>query len=229
VRKEEEWKAELDRQLLVLESKALRAQMNPHFIFNVMNSIQDYILKNDSKSAQRYLTKFARLVRMILDNSLESEVLLVDELKANSLYVELEQQRFNDKFDFRYEVDPELETRSIRIPPMLIQPFLENAIKHGIGHLQRKGILLLKASLEHSDVVIVIEDNGVGRKAAEEWSSQNVKDHHSYGSLITGKRVEALNAMLHLNISLVVEDLIDVNDMAIGTRVVLRFPGLGEE
>ena len=229
VRKEEEWKAELDRQLLVLESKALRAQMNPHFIFNVMNSIQDYILKNDSKSAQRYLTKFARLVRMILDNSLESEVLLVDELKANSLYVELEQQRFNDKFDFRYEVDPELETRSIRIPPMLIQPFLENAIKHGIGHLQRKGILLLKASLEHSDVVIVIEDNGVGRKAAEEWSSQNVKDHHSYGSLITGKRVEALNAMLHLNISLVVEDLIDVNDLAIGTRVVLRFPGLGEE
>ena len=229
VRKEEEWKAELDRQLLVLESKALRAQMNPHFIFNVMNSIQDYILKNDSKSAQRYLTKFARLVRMILDNSLESEVLLVDELKANILYVELEQQRFNDKFDFRYEVDPELETRSIRIPPMLIQPFLENAIKHGIGHLQRKGILLLKASLEHSDVVIVIEDNGVGRKAAGEWSSQNVKDHHSYGSLITGKRVEALNTMLHLNISLNVEDLMDDKGLAIGTRVVLRFPGLGEE
>jgi hypothetical protein len=223
VREQERLRTDFNKQLVMLEIKALRAQMNPHFIFNVMNSIQDFILKHDTKSAQKYLTKFARLVRMILDNSLESEVLLNDEIKANCLYVELEQQRFGGKFDFVLDVDAEIESLSLRIPPMLIQPFLENAIKHGIGHLKTHGQLLLKVKIIGGDLHVVVEDNGVGRKAAMEWNIHNIRDHNSFGSVLSVKRVEALNATMHTNIRLDIEDLFHANGEAAGTRVSLLF------
>ena len=223
VRKEQEWKSGLERQLLVLESKALRAQMNPHFIFNVMNSIQDFILKNDMKSAQKYLTKFARLVRMILDNSVQSDVLLDEELKANRLYVELEQQRFNDKFDFVFEIEKGLEESGIRIPSMLIQPFLENAIKHGIGHLEGFGHLRLSVARSENNLIVEIEDNGVGRKAAAEWNALHQKEHQSMGSMLTEKRVEILNTALHAGISLDITDLYTSSGSPCGTRVRLLF------
>jgi hypothetical protein len=226
VRKEQEWKSGLERQLLVLESKALRSQMNPHFIFNVMNSIQDFILKNDMKSAQKYLTKFARLVRMILDNSVQSEVLLDEELKANRLYVELEQQRFNRKFDFDFEIEEGLEDSGIRIPSMLIQPFLENAVKHGISHLEGQGYLRLSVKKNEADLLIEIQDNGVGRKAAAEWNAMHQKDHHSMGSMLTEKRVEILNATLHTGIRLEVEDLMSQDGRPSGTLVRMVFPTL---
>lgn len=223
VREEQAWKSGLERQLLEYESKALRAQMNPHFIFNVMNSIQDYILKNDMKSAQKYLTKFARLVRMILDNSVQSDVLLDEELKANRLYVELEQQRFNQKFVFDFQMDHELEEAGIRIPSMLIQPFLENAIKHGIGHLEGEGRLRLSVFRDADDLIVEIEDNGVGRTAAAEWNALHQKDHQSMGSLLTEKRVEILNDALHAGIELEVTDLFNEEGKPSGTRVVLVF------
>lgn len=226
VRREQEWKSGLERQLLVLESKALRSQMNPHFIFNVMNSIQDFILKNDMKSAQKYLTKFARLVRMILDNSLQSEVLLDEELKAIRLYVELEQQRFNNKFEFDFEIEEGLEDSGIRIPSMLIQPFLENAVKHGISHLEGKGCLRLSVIKNGTDLIIEIEDNGVGRKAAAEWNALHQQDHHSMGSMLTEKRVEILNATLHAGIRLEVKDLISAGGKPSGTLVRMVFPAL---
>jgi LytS/YehU family sensor histidine kinase len=226
VRREQEWKSGLERQLLVLESKALRSQMNPHFIFNVMNSIQDFILKNDMKSAQKYLTKFARLVRMILDNSVQSEVLLDEELKANRLYIELEQQRFNRKFDFDFEIEEGLEDSGIRIPSMLIQPFLENAVKHGISHLEGQGYLRLSVKKNEADLLIEIQDNGVGRKAAAEWNAMHQKDHHSMGSMLTEKRVEILNATLHAGIRLEVEDLMSQDGRPAGTLVRMVFPTL---
>lgn len=229
VRREQEWKSGLERQLLVLESKALRAQMNPHFIFNMMNSIQDFILKNDMKSAQKYLTKFARLVRMILDNSVQSEVLLDEELKANRLYVELEQQRFNQNFDFTFEIDQGLEDSGIRIPSMLIQPFLENAIKHGISHLEGQGRLRLSVKRINDDLMVEIEDNGVGRKAAAEWNALHQKDHQSMGSLLTEKRVEILNATLQSGIRLDVIDLSDANGRPSGTLVRMIFPYLAAQ
>jgi hypothetical protein len=226
IRKMEEQKAEFSRQLAGLEMKALRAQMNPHFIFNMMNSIQDFILKNDLKSAQKYLTKFARLVRMILDNSVQSEVLLDEELKANRLYVELEQQRFNQKFEFIFEIDCDLEDRGIRIPSMLIQPFLENAIKHGISHLEGPGRLRLSVKRSNIDLIVEIEDNGVGRKAAAEWNALHQKDHQSMGSILTEKRVEILNTTLRSGIRLDVIDLSDVNGRPSGTLVRMVFPSL---
>lgn len=224
VREQEALKADFNKQLLTLEMKALRAQMNPHFIFNVINSIQDYILKNDSKSAQKYLTKFARLVRLILDNSMEGEVLLSEELRANELYMELEQQRFEGKFDFILNVRPGTETEDILIPSMIIQPFLENAIKHGVQHLAQKGIIQLTVDQDDTQLIIEITDNGIGRDAAAKWKEQQVSEHVSRGSAITHKRVKAYNEAHNASIELEVEDLMDKEGQVSGTCVKLIIP-----
>ena len=224
IREQERLRTDFNKQLVLLEMKALRAQMNPHFIFNVMNSIQDYILKNDARSAQRYLTKFAKLVRSILDNSVEGEVMLEEELKANELYVELEQQRFEEKFAFVLDVAADVDSNSLLIPSMIIQPFLENAIKHGIRHLKGTGKLLLKVTRDDDTVFILIEDNGIGRRAAAEINKMNANDHISYGSLITSRRVEAYNNAHNTSIQLVVTDLYDLYGKPAGTRVELLIP-----
>lgn len=224
VKEREQLKSDFNMQLLSLEMKALRAQMNPHFIFNVINSIQDYILKNDARSAQKYLTKFARLVRLILDNSVAGEVLLSEEIRANELYMELEQQRFDGKFDFILKISPGTETDAILIPSMMIQPFLENAIKHGIQHLSGKGCISLMIDQSDTELLIVIEDNGVGRAAAAEWNKINVQDHVSHGSTITLKRVSAHNEAYKSNIKLRVIDLFKPGEISNGTRVELSIP-----
>ncbi len=221
IKKDEELKTAFNKQIMLLEIKALRAQMNPHFIFNVINSIQDYILKSDSKSAQRYLTKFAKLIRLILDNSFEGEVLLSEELKANELYIELEQLRFEDKFDFVFEIDEEIDIDSLIIPSMIIQPFLENSIKHGLHHLEEKGKLKLLISKTKMDLIIIIEDNGIGRIASNEWNKGSLNEHISRGSYITSKRVEAYNKAHNTTIELVI---IDLDNGSKGTRVELKIP-----
>lgn len=224
VREQERLRTDFNKQLVMLEIKALRAQMNPHFIFNVINSIQDYILKNDARSAQRYLTKFAKLVRSILDNSVEGEVMLEGELEANKLYVELEQQRFDDKFDFVLNVSSDVDANSLLIPSMIVQPFLENAIKHGIRHLTGNGKLSLTVERDDHNVYIYIEDNGIGRAAAIEFNKINASEHISHGSLITTRRVEAYNKAHNTSIELKVIDLFDAKGKASGTRVELLIP-----
>ncbi|MBK9636524.1 MAG: histidine kinase [Bacteroidetes bacterium] len=224
VREQERLRTDFNKQLVMLEMKALRAQMNPHFIFNVINSIQDYILKNDARSAQKYLTKFAKLVRSILDNSVEGEVMLEGELDANKLYVELEQQRFDDKFEFELNISNDVDANSLLIPSMIFQPFLENAIKHGIRHLTGNGKLTLTVNRDDHNVYIYIEDNGIGREAAAELNKINASEHISHGSLITTRRVEAYNKAHNTSIQLTILDLFDEYGKASGTRVELLIP-----
>jgi len=224
IRKEESLQTDFNKQLVMLEMKALRAQMNPHFIFNVINSIQDYILKNDARAAQRYLSKFAKLIRSILDNSVHGEVFLEDELKAAELYVELEQQRFEDKFDFDILISEDVDSGSLLVPSMILQPFLENAIKHGISNLQSKGKLSLKVFQNDTFVKVLISDNGIGRAASADINRSSVIDHISYGSLITTKRVEAYNKAHNTKIDLRVIDLYDEGNVAAGTLVSLEIP-----
>ena len=224
VREQERLRTDFNKQLVMLEMKALRAQMNPHFIFNVINSIQDYILKNDARSAQRYLTKFAKLVRSILDNSVEGEVMLEGELEANKLYVELEQQRFDDKFEFELNISSDVDANSLLIPSMIFQPFLENAIKHGIRYLSGNGKLSLTVKRDDHTVYIYIEDNGIGREAAAELNKINASEHISHGSLITTRRVEAYNKAHNTSIQLTILDLFDEQGKASGTRVELLIP-----
>ena len=198
--------------------------MNPHFVFNVMNSIQDYILKNDAKSAQKYLTKFARLVRLILDNSVKGEVVLQDELKAASLYVELEQQRFDDNFAFEMNVDEQIEVEELIIPSMIMQPYLENAIKHGLSHLEKNGKLTLTLTAKEDAVLISITDNGVGRTAAAEWNKKNVREHISHGSVITANRIAAYNIAHNTHIQTTITDIVDMAGAIAGTRVEVVIP-----
>lgn len=224
IRESERIQTDFNKQLVQLEIKALRAQMNPHFIFNVINSIQDYILKNDARAAQRYLSKFAKLVRSILDNSVNGEVFLEDELKAAELYVELEQQRFEDKFEFEIIINEDVDSGSLLVPSMILQPFLENAIKHGISNLQSKGKITLKVFQNDIFVKVLISDNGIGRTAAADINKSNVIDHISYGSLITTKRVEAYNKAHNTKIDLRIIDLYDSENVAAGTLVTLEIP-----
>ena len=153
----------LERKQASLQLTAMRAQMNPHFIFNVMSSIRHYMQNNDTESADKYLTKFAKLIRYTLDNSDVQEVTLEEELQASHNYVMLEMQRIEPGLDFEIVCDAAIEKNEIMLPSLLLQPFIENAIKHGIERLSTKGKITIEIKKINDSILIAIEDNGVGR------------------------------------------------------------------
>ena len=151
---------------------ALRAQMNPHFIFNSLNSIDNYILRNKTQEASDYLNRFSKLIRLILQNSQSSYISLQDELEALRLYIEMESLRFNHKFDYRVSIQSGLYPESIEIPPMLIQPYVENAIWHGLMQKKEKGHLEIVITREGDLLKCIIEDDGIGREASRKLRSK---------------------------------------------------------
>lgn len=212
------------QRLSEVEMKALRAQMNPHFLFNSLNSINNFILKNDADNASAYLTRFARLVRLILDNSRHEWVSLEQELQALKLYIELEQLRFDQTFDYKIQTEPGIDLMHCQIPPMMLQPYVENAIWHGLLHRNSEGGLLqINLSLNGKDQLkITIEDNGVGRKAsAIRKSHQRSMHKQSHGMQITSERLDTINAVYQIEARSSIEDLYDEAGHATGTRVVL--------
>jgi ligand-binding sensor domain-containing protein len=218
-------KARVQQQLAELEMRALRAQMNPHFVFNALNSVQNFILKNDTREASRYLTKFARLMRLILENSELPLVPLAREIELLRYYIELEALRFNQRFSVDIQIDPGLHAESIAIPGMLIQPHIENAIWHGLMHKDGPGKLLLSFEKSGDDTLIcVIEDNGVGRDNASMIEKNRVKHHRSTGLSNIRNRLDLLNAELKNDISFAFQDLKDAQGNATGTRVIVRIP-----
>ena len=160
----------------------------------------------------------------ILDNSIKAEVVLQEELKAAQLYVELEQQRFENKFEFKMQVDDMVDAEQIVLPAMIIQPHLENAIKHGIGHLKTPGKLSLNIIRKDHTILISIEDNGVGRTASAKSNLTNVRDHVSYGTVITAKRIDAYNRAFNSDITSIVLDLKNAEGEATGTRIEVSVP-----
>ncbi|MEI9807135.1 MAG: histidine kinase [Bacteroidota bacterium] len=161
-----------------VEMQALRAQMNPHFIFNCLNSINRYIVKSDQTTASLYLTKFAKLMRLILDNSNSKNVLLSNELEALKLYIEMEALRFDKKFTYEIKIDNNLGADTIEVPPLIIQPYVENAIWHGLLHKEQNGHLSIKVSMAGEGMLqCIIEDNGIGRVKAKALKSKtaNIK------------------------------------------------------
>ncbi len=208
-----------------LEMRALRAQMNPHFIFNCLNSINRYIVKSDNATASLYLTRFAKLIRLILDNSNSKKVLLSNELEALKLYIEMERIRFDNKFDYRIIVDEGVHTDSIGVPSLIIQPYVENAIWHGLLHKEGNGSLWIKIRmLDENTLECVIEDNGVGREKAAEFRSKSTTGKKSLGMKLTEDRIAVLNQYAQTNASVEVVDLDDGNRVATGTRVVVIIP-----
>ncbi|MDI9310699.1 MAG: histidine kinase [Limnohabitans sp.] len=193
VTKIEREKAELNKRIYESELKALRSQMNPHFMFNAINSIQNFVIKNDTVSAQKYLTKFARLIRHVLENSKYEYVLLSNEIEMLNLYVGLEALRASFSFDYDITVDEAVNAELTFIPPMIIQPFIENAILHGIIPLtERRGKLLISFVNENTILKCIVEDNGIGREAAHQIKLKKQLSHKSMGMSVTQERMKLL-------------------------------------
>ncbi len=208
-----------------IELKALRSQMNPHFVFNSLNSIQHYIFNSKSDEAVKYLNKFAKLMRVILNNSDKPTVAIEDDLEALKLYLELEQMRFEDKFEYTFVVDENVDLDYDIMPPMLLQPYVENAILHGLTPRKDKGLLTITIKNEGHFIVCTITDNGIGRKrAAEIKRTMPGSKHKSLGMKITEERLRILNEISQSKHSVNIIDLVNADGSAAGTTVELYVP-----
>ncbi len=207
-----------------LEMQALRAQMNPHFIFNSLNSINMFILENNKLQASEYLSKFSRLVRLILQNSQEVFIPLERELEALQLYLELESLRFEHRFEYKISVDDEVDTTMLKVPPLIIQPYAENAIWHGLMHKKEKGHLEIELYLEKEILFCKITDDGIGRKEAAELKRKSLSTHKSMGIKITEGRIAIMQKMNGKDESVEIKDLVYADGSAAGTEVVLKIP-----
>lgn len=210
-------KRRIANQSLVLRS--LRSQMNPHFIFNALNSVNNFISKNDERSANKYLSDFSKLMRTVMENSRYEFISLATEQSILHLYLSLEHARFKDKFDYTLTVSEELSQEQTQIPPMLIQPYIENAIWHGLRYKEEKGMLTVSILPHGEEVKVTIEDNGIGRKKSAELKTHNQKDKDSIGLKNTEARISIINELYKTNMCVTIEDL-DANTGS-GTKVTL--------
>ncbi|WP_238807073.1 PAS domain S-box protein [Emticicia aquatica] len=209
-----------------LELRALQMQMNPHFVFNALNSIQSYVMNQDTFTANSYLSKFARLIRLFLDSSRSKFITLAEEINLLTLYIELENIRFDNKFDFEITIEPNV-SKYIEIPTMILQPFVENAINHGLRYKLTKGFLSIRFYSELGYLICKIEDNGVGRKNAERIQTKSSKGYQSQGLKITAERLLAYNKINDANIVFSVNDKIrnaEDPNAEVGTVIEIRFP-----
>jgi LytS/YehU family sensor histidine kinase len=204
-----------------LERSALQAQMNPHFIFNSLNSIQSYIANNENDKANRYLAKFSRLVRATLNNSRSGKISLEEEIEAVTHYLELEKMRFKEKFDYDITIDDDIITSEIHLPPMLIQPYLENAIIHGLAQTRSKGRISLYYLLIGNYLVVTVTDNGIGIEQSKKLKEGTKALHKSVGMTITQKRLEMLDEDNRDN-KVRVEEVKDRLGEVIGTKVEVK-------
>ena len=224
IRKKEQEKSEVNKKIANLELLALRAQMNPHFIFNTLSSIQHFISGNNSEEALKYLSKFAKLMRVILDNSKKKFISIADEINAISLYLDLEKLRFKNKFDYHITVHPDIDKEYDEMPSMLVQPYLENAVLHGIAHKKTSGKIDIELYLENDYLVVCVQDDGVGRKKAQEIRSKQPKYHKSQGMSITEDRLNIINKVNDSDLSVTIEDIDPDNIEESGTRVKIYVP-----
>ncbi len=216
-------KQEMQNKINQYREVALTRQMNPHFIFNSLNAIQHFILQNDMRQSNRFLTKFAKLIRLILDNSVSNFITLDQEIMTLQLYMDLEALRNKDKVDFSINVSPEIDVMNIEVPPMLIQPFVENAIWHGIMNKEpgQKGKISVSFVQNEDLIICKITDNGVGRKKSQEINESNINYHKPKATSITQNRVEVLNKVYQKNISITYQDPVNAEGEALGTIVTI--------
>ncbi len=203
--------------------KSLRTQMNPHFIFNALNSVNNYIAKNDEKAANKFLANFSKLMRMVLDYSQKDFISFEEEIHLIELYLELEHARFRDKFDYDFNCDEDLNYSVVEIPPMLIQPFIENAIWHGLRYKKGKGLLTVNIAEGEVHLKITITDDGIGREKSKALKTKNQKQYNSTGLKNVDKRIALINDIYAKNYEIEVRDAYpDKED--VGTYVSIKIP-----
>ncbi|HEV8512397.1 MAG TPA: histidine kinase [Cyclobacteriaceae bacterium] len=210
--------SKLANQLLAL--KSLRSQMNPHFIFNALNSVNQFISEQDERTANRFLSEFSQLMRLVLENSQEDFIPFRKEQEILTLYLKLEHYRFRDKFDYEIKIDEGIDADHIEVPPMLTQPYIENAVWHGLRYKDEKGKLLLSFRQERDNLIVEINDNGIGRKKSSELKTENQKKHKSTGLKNINERLAIINQVYKTNYRVQVEDPLEGS----GTHVRIYLP-----
>lgn len=220
VRKKAKEQAMLNQRIADLEQKALRSQMNPHFIFNSLNSIQQYVAERDITGANNFITDFSRLIRMTLDLSANTFINLSEEVDYITTYLKIEKTRLEDQFDYSVNTDKALNLHEIYLPPLLLQPYVENSIRHGIKYKkENKGMIRICVQKKEADILVSIEDNGIGREAAQQYKSKYHIQYQSKGMSINKDRIDILNSYNAKKIEIFINDLYDKNNEAAGTRV----------
>jgi hypothetical protein len=218
-----EEKNNFQKQFAMLEQQALQSQMNPHFIFNCLNSIQQYILTNDKQKANEYLTGFASLIRQTLDISAQKTITVAEEASYLTRYIEMERMRFGDSFNYTITIDDGIKTDYIQMPALLLQPYVENCIRHGLRYkTDGTGKIEISFSLKQGALCCIIKDNGIGRKKAAEFKSRQHIEYQSKGMNLTSKRIQLLNTMEENNISVMIQDLKNDDETPAGTLVQIN-------
>ncbi|MFK8007499.1 MAG: sensor histidine kinase [Saprospiraceae bacterium] len=217
---------EIQQNLKASQLTALRAQMNPHFIFNALNSIQDFIIQEDKRSANRYLSKFSKLMRNVLDASDKKQITLKKEIEYLELYLSLESLRIDDEFEYKFDIHSSVNTNNILIPSMLLQPYVENALKHGLMHRSGKKKLFIRftkicpiSGWDENHLFCEIEDNGIGRTASMRINEQNGRVYQSKAMSLTQDRIDLLNSADTRKLGLKIDDLKNKDGSVAGTKV----------
>lgn len=223
-RQKEQEKSGIRQQLHELEQKALRAQMNPHFIFNCLSSIQSFIITKDFETTNNYLTEFARLIRQTLDNSEKTSISIENEVRYLSSYLAIEKMRYGNSFDYSIQVSPAVKQDFTYIPNMILQPYVENCIRHGLRHSDVQGLIQIKFQQTEDELVCIVEDNGIGRKKAAEYKSRIRIEYQSRGMRLTAERIELLNIKQDEKIKIEIIDLQHPDGEAAGTKIIIHFP-----
>ena len=214
-----------EKKILSLKQDALRSQMNPHFMFNALNSIKLYIIENDQKKATSYLNKFSKLMRKILEASSIQETTLAEEIETMKLYMSIENIRFSNEIDFKIDIDPSLSLETIKIPPLVLQPFLENSLWHGLSSKKDdKEITISIDKISPEYIKIEIEDNGIGRKSAGKIKAEKSINRKSIGVNLTTNRLINFSKNLKNDYSIFYKDLENEEKIASGTKVVIKLP-----
>ncbi len=214
----------LYQQTVEMEMKFLSSQMNPHFTFNAMNSIQYYMLENEPEKAQKYLVKYSKLIRKVLENNMKKYVPISEEVEMLGLYMDIESVRFEIQFEYEIQISEEVKTMNISIPPMIVQPYIENAIWHGISHKKEiQGKITISYQLLEDKIKCSVEDNGIGRKKSKELKTGKT-NKESLGMLITHQRLQQLHSESEMDIEPEIIDLVDENGEDCGTKVVIYLP-----
>lgn len=222
-------KLRLAKKTAELEQKLFRSQMNPHFIFNALHTIQSYIFKNNPGEAGRYLSSFAKLIRQVLTNSRQEYVTLTNEISTLEYYLQLQQLRYHNKFKYHLIVDPAIHTDLVMIPPMLAQPFIENSIEHGIQEIEDQGYINVSFKLTNGSILLEVTDNGIGIEQSKMKKYQHTDQHESLALVITEERIKLMNKTRNKKIELNVKDLKSEDQKLRGTAVSFQIPYLTYE
>jgi ligand-binding sensor domain-containing protein len=224
VRRREREKVGLQQKINELEQMALLSQMNPHFIFNCLNSIQSFIINNDLETTNEYLTEFAHLIRQTMDCAEKGTISIGHEIKYLSRYIELEKMRFGHSFDYSISVDEVIDTDNIHLPSMILQPYVENSIRHGLRHkTDGRGMIDIKFQQQGEQLLCIVDDNGIGRLKARQLRSHMHVEYQSKGMTLAAERVKALNRQYNEFVAIEVIDKADGEKTPTGTRIVVYF------